>query len=88
MKVSGLSMFQFCLGQEIFEFESTLFCLKKQNKCSVQKKLFIIFIILIMSLTEPPAEDQGRPRIEEHLGTCKLINHNLISPKYKGILMG
>lgn len=68
MKVSGLSMFQFCLGQEIFEFESTLFYLKKQNKCSVWKKLFIIFIILIMSLTEPPAENQGRPGIEEDLG--------------------
>ena len=38
MKVSGLSMFQFSLGQEIFEFESTLFYLKKQNKCSVWKK--------------------------------------------------
>lgn len=88
MKVSGLSMFQFCLGQEIFEFESTLCYLKKQNKCSVQKKLFIIFIILIMSLTEPPAENQGGPGIEEDLGTCKFINHNLISPKYKGILMG
>ena len=29
------------------------------------KEVYIILIILIMSLTEPPAENQGRPGIEE-----------------------
>lgn len=38
---------------------------------SVRKKLFRVFIIIIMSLTEPPAENQARPGSEEGLSELR-----------------
>lgn len=61
MEISGLSVFQFCLGQEAFEFKSTLF--KRQKYFFSLQEIIYSFHHLIMSLTEPPAENQARPGI-------------------------
>lgn len=51
-------------------------------------KEVIIFIILIMSLTEPPAENQGRAGIEEDLGDLQDYKSQSNFSQIKGLLMG
>lgn len=51
-------------------------------------KEVIIFIILIMSLTETPAENQGRPGIEEDLGDLQDYKSQSNFFQIKGLLMG
>lgn len=73
----------------MFEFKKHFILFLKKKTFSGLKKLFTVFIILIMSLTKPPAENQVRPGKKEGLDELhvKVINHSLISVKYKCILM-
>lgn len=85
-EISSLRMFQFCLEQEIFEFKSTLFYLKTKHFFS-PKEVIYSFHHFNYKSDRTPTENQARPGRNIWVN-FKVINHNLISPKYKDMLMG
>lgn len=82
MEISGLSVFQFCLGQEIFEFKALY--LKNKYFFSLKE---VIYTFHHFNYESDRASCRESSKTWNWVWVNYIINHNLISPKYKGILM-